>query len=571
MIIDSRELDPAQVLRAAICIVGGGAAGITLACELDASGVQVLLLDASAPGARGEVSQDPYEGSSEGAHATPRFFRRRGFGGTTAIWGGRCVPFDPIDFEPREHVRDSGWPISYDEVARHYPAAMAYCDAGAFEFDARQAFTQPGAVVQGLASGGGMLADGIERYSLPTHFGKRYGARLAASANVRVLAPAQVTQLLRAAGSERIAALECRAGEGAPVLRIEAGRFVLAAGGIETARLLLASRGDGNGSGNGIGTGTGTGIGNRFDNVGRYYTCHVENFIGTLRPRHAGGSFHFETTRDGVYGRRKLAFDAATQRRARLLNTSFRLHYPNVADARHGSAVLSAVYLARRALIPEYRRILQYGVGESVRTSTVTAHVGNVAAGLPQLAAFGADWMRRRVFARRKLPYVLVPNADGSFVLEVNAEQTPLRDSRITLGDRVDGYGMPRVHIAWRLGSDDVDSLCRAYRLLRDEVRAQGAGSLEFDDAALRDTVAASVPLGGHHIGTARMADHPSRGVVDANAAVFDAPNLFIAGSATFPTSSHANPTLTIVAMSIRLAAHLRTETARDGRNGACA
>lgn len=546
MILDPNAVDFTRPLRSTVCIVGAGAAGITLACELDAAGIPVLLLDAGPVQGRGEVSQDAYEGSSEGVHATPRFFRRRGFGGTTAIWGGRCVPYDPIDFEAREHLGATGWPIAYAEVARHYPKAMDYCDAGAFEFDARRAFTKPGDTIPGLESGGGVLTHEIERYSLPTNFGTRYRDRLAASANVSVLGPAQVLRLVRDAGRGRIAALECRAGDTGPVLRVEADRFVLATGGIEATRLLLASGG----------------LGNRHDNVGRYYTCHIENFIGTVRPNRPGTAFHFEKTHDGVYARRKLTFDADTQRRERLLNIAFRLHYPNVADARHRSPVLSAVYLARRTLIPEYRRILQYGVGEAVQTSPVSAHLRNVATGLPGLAAFGVDWIRRRTLAERKLPYVLVPNADGSYVLEFNAEQTPLRDSRITLGSGADAFGVPRVHVDWRFGDADIDSVCRAYRLLRERIHASGAATLEFNDAGLRDAVAASVPLGGHHIGSTRMAALEKDGVVDTNAALFEWPNLHIASSSVFPTSGHANPTLTIVAMAIRLAAHLRAQLA---------
>ena len=549
VILDLHRLDLTQPLRAGVCIVGAGAAGITLACELDGAGMSVLLLDAGPVDGGAEVSQDSYEGSSEGVHATPRFFRRRGFGGTTAIWGGRCVPYDPIDFEARPHVAASGWPLAYDEVARHYPKAMNYCDAGDFEFDARKAFDRRAALVPGLDSGGGVLTDEIERYSLPTHFGKRYRPRLAASLNVSVLGCAPVTRLVRNAGTGRVEAVEGRAGEDGPGFRVEADCVVLATGGIEAPRLLLASGG----------------IGNQHDNVGRYYTCHVENFIGTLRPRRPGTAFHFERTRDGVYGRRKLTLDAETQRRERLLNISFRLHYPNVADATHRSAVLSAVYLARRTLIPEYRRILQYGVGEAVQTSSAGAHLRNVATGLPTLARFGVDWMRRRVLARRKLPYVLVPNADGSYVLEFNAEQTPLRDSRISLNGRTDALGMPRVHVAWRFGDEDIDSICRSYRLLRDRVQASGAATLEFDDAGLRDAVALSVPLGGHHIGSTRMASNPKLGVVDHQSAVFDTPNLFIASSSVFPTSGHANPTLTIVAMAIRLAEHLRTRLVPSG------
>jgi len=77
---------------------------------------------------------DFYEGSATAPHPDPRQFRRVGFGGTTAVWGGHCVHFDPIDFERRDHVANSGWPIAYEEVTRFYPAAMEYCDAGRFDF-----------------------------------------------------------------------------------------------------------------------------------------------------------------------------------------------------------------------------------------------------------------------------------------------------------------------------------------------------------------------------------------------------------------------------------------------------
>jgi len=551
VILDTNHVDTTRPLRAAVCIVGAGAAGITLACELDGTGVDVLLLDAGSATGRSEVSQDPYDGTADGLHPTPRFFRRRGFGGTTAIWGGRCLPYDPIDFEARDYVSGSGWPIAYDEVAAHYPKAMAYCDAGQFEFDARVAFEHAGTLIPGLAGGDGLMANGIERYSLPTHFGRRYRARLANSANVRVLGNAQALELRRCGG--HITSIAVRLHDDGPLISVEAGRFVLATGGIETARLLLASEREHGG------------IGNAFDNVGRYYTCHVENFVGSLRPRLRGTAFHFEKTRDEVYGRRKLAWDAATQRRERLLNMSFRLHYPNVADASHRSAVLSAVYLARRTLIPEYRRIVQHGVDPAGRPTQLGAHLRNVALGAPQLAAFALDWTRRRVLARRKLPYVLVPNADGSFTLEFNAEQTPLRDSRIVLNGRSDRFGTPRVHVQWRFADDDVERICRSFRLLRERLQADGVATLDLDDARLRETVAQSMPLGGHHIGTTRMAAQPRDGVVDTNAAVFDAPNLYIASSSVFPTSSHANPTLTIVAMAIRLAAHLKNQTAHEG------
>lgn len=560
MILNPHQLDLTQPLRAQVCIVGAGAAGITLACELDGTGLSVLLLDAGPVDGRGEVSQDAYEGSSEGAHPTPRNFRRLGFGGTTAIWGGRCVPFDPIDFEPRDHVANSGWPIGYHEVARHYPKAMQYCDAGAFEFNAERAIAGGNSPVAGLADDSGIVVDQIERYSLPTHFGQRYRPKLVASTNVRVLGQTALLQLLRSADGQHIREAACRllgrdgTPAGGPALRVQADHFVLATGGIETVRLLLASEREHGG------------LGNPHDNVGRYYTCHVENVVGSLRPIASVGAeptrnaLAFETTRDGVYARRKLLIAPDVQRRERVLNVAFRLHYPDVSDPSHGSAVLSAVYMAKRLLVPEHRRILQHGRGDGDLPRVQAAHLRNIALGLPGLVGFAADWVRRHTLASRKLPYVLVPNADGSHVLEFNAEQTPMRDSRIVLGGDLDASGLPRVHVQWRMGSEDVASISRACRLLRDRIAAGGLCTLEFDDAQLPELVAASIPLGGHHIGGTRMAASAQQGVVDSDCTVFGLANLHIASAAVFPTSSHANPTLTIVALAVRLAGHLQSE-----------
>ena len=126
----------------------------------------------------------------------------------------------------------------------------------------------------------------------------------------------------------------------------------------------------------------------------------------------------------------------------------------------------------------------------------------------------------------------------------------------------VDRHGLRRVHIAWRLGAEDIDSAHRAFQLLRETLNRSGRARLGFDEQHLRERISRSTPLGGHHIGTARMAASERMGVVDSNCAVFGLPNLYVASSAVFPTSSDANPTLSITALAIRLAGHLRSSLA---------
>ena len=539
MLIPGSQLASLAGERPDVVIVGAGAAGITLACELDGSGLTVWLLEAGGETQDGRLT-DTYAGVANAPHADPTQYRRIGLGGTTSIWGGRCVPYDPIDFEPRPHIPGSGWPIGHDEVARHYPKALAYCDAGADAFTAKDSIANAPETIAGFEGGGVVQTDVIERYSLPTNFGTRYRDRLIASQNVTVVTDARCVALNSTADRSAIASITV-VDAGGTRRDLEAARFVLATGGIEVARLLLASA-----------------IGNGSDHVGRWYQCHFENTCGRLVPNGAKTQFAFERTHEGVYCRRKLLFTADAQREHRLLNTAFRLHFPDYSDARHGSSVMSMIFLAKSILIKEYQTILQHNANVTFAGSR-WQHLRNVLFGLPSLIKFVFDMVFKRFLAERKLPYTLVANADGSYPLEFNCEQTPNADSRITLiPDSRDIHGLPRVNVDWKLPDTDIDAACRAFRLLRETIGKGSAARLEFDDAALRQRMANCVPLGGHHIGTARMAATSADGVVDGNCAVFERPNLFIASSAVFPTSSHANPTLTIVAMAVRLAGHLK-------------
>jgi choline dehydrogenase-like flavoprotein len=541
MILESVNGFPAgRLLNARVCIIGAGAAGISLACELDGCGFDALLVEA---GGFTNGIADFYEGFATHPHPDPTQFRRVGFGGTTALWGGRCVPFDPFDFERRDHVANSGWPIAYEEVARFYPAAMRYCDAGHFDFVAETSLPGAGPIICGFMGDDVVDAAHIERYSLPTNFGRRYRHQLHKSGNVTVLLGSRCLKLNRARGEDMIESAEFIDQFGR-VHIIRADVFVLANGGIEVPRLLLAS------------DPTGVGFGNLGDCLGRYYMCHFENTCGRIVPRKRPVAFRFERTSDGVYCRRQMRVTPAAQRAHRLMNTVFRLHFPSYADASHGSSVMSAIYMAKSALVPEYRAILQQH--PDTVSSPPLQHIRNILRDIPGLARFTGDWLFRMQLAKRKLPYTLVPNADGSFPLEFNAEQTPDPSNRITLQEEPDRDGVPRVHIAWRLGDKDAQAAVRAFRLLRDSLTHSGSAQLLFDDELLARQIARSVPL-GHHIGTARMAAAPGKGAVDTNCAVFGLPNLYVASSAVFPTCSHANPTLTIVALAIRLAQHLRS------------
>lgn len=543
MLIESSDVTDDTVAHVRVCIVGAGAAGITLACELDGCGHKVLLLEAGGfrPAA---ATHDYYAGEANPPHPKSADWRRVMFGGTTSIWGGRCVPFDPIDFEARDYVSNSGWPISYEEVARYYPRSLHYCDAGEFDFTATGSIEHAPPTLAGWASDGVVDHDLIERYSPPTRFGKTYRALLRSSRNVTAILNMRCTRLCKAPGEDRLEGIEVVLQSGRRRV-LAADIVVLAMGGIETTRILLAS--DQNGSG----------FGNRADRLGRFYACHLGGVLGRFVPQRGRVAFDFEKTRDGVYCRRKFQFTPSAQREHRLLNTAFRLHFPAYSDASHRSSVMSFIYLAKSMLIPEYRNIVEYNAEHLAKKSPSLEHWRNVILGMPQVLKFGIDWAFRIHLARREMPYTLVASRDGSYPLEFNSEQTPMASSRITLLAERDAHAVPRVRIDWHRSDDDISAVQRGFSVLRGSLSRTAVCRVEFDEDKLQQRLAAGAPVASHHLGTTRMAVSARDGVVDPDCAIFDLPDVYLASSAVFPTGSHANPTLTIVALSLRLAAHL--------------
>ena len=530
MIDQAERIEDGAEVCAEVCVVGGGPAGIALSLSLAEAGHQVVLLEAGR-WRRDALAQSLYEGELANAlHSPPERFRMRGLGGSSTRWGGRCMPLDPIDFEPREWVADSGWPIGFEDLRAHYQAASEWVEAGPFA---------------GLRSAV-LCTHSLERFSCPTDFGRRYGPRLAASRQVQVLLGAVCTGLALDAGGRAVQAVRVRALQGGQRLTVRARLVVLAAGALETARLLLASRDV-----------APQGVGNDHDQVGRRYMCHIAANVGTLtlsglpsEVRHG-----YERSPEGVYCRRRLNLSHACQREHRLLNAVARLHFPSVTDPAHGSGVLSGLVLARRFISYEYGRRAQ---GEALPLRRLLGHLANVWRDRADTAAFLRHWLVHRTLAARKFPSVILPNHANRFSLELQGEQVPDPDSRVTLGASRDALGLPCLRIDWRYQAQDIDSLSRTLALMGAELARQGAGRLEVAHDSLEQDLLRYGAYGGHHLGTARMGNDPRRSVVDGDTRVHGVDNLFVTGGAVFPTCGQANPTLTIVALALRLGAHLK-------------
>jgi choline dehydrogenase-like flavoprotein/nucleoside-diphosphate-sugar epimerase len=548
VILSATEIEDGRVLEADVCIVGAGAAGITLALDFIDSKLDVLLLES------GDTTFDPqnqslYEGSvvDERLHSQPVRFRQRQFGGSTTIWGGRCMPLDAIDFESRSYVPHSGWPIELSDVMPFYPRANRLCEAGEFAYTVADAFSRPlRPMIEGFQSTH-FATDGLERFSCPTNFAARYGHRLRSARNIRVVLHANVTSISLPAGARQVESLRVETLNGRR-WQARARFFVLATGGLEVPRLLLASREQ-----------HAEGIGNGHDVVGRFYMCHLAGTIGALRFRGATARVHhgYDVSDDGTYCRRRLALRPAVQRTLGLGNFIARLHHPRIPDPAHHNSILSLLFLARPLIPYEYAKRL-HGT-ERISGSQWLHHFCNVAA--RPFDAFGFAWhmLRDRKWADRKFPSVIIRSRANLYSLDFHAEQQPNPDSRVRLSRDLDALKVPRLLVDWRYASGDVQTVRGALALLAADLTTDGVGELCYDPQSVELEMTRYGAYDGHHIGTARMGRDPRTSVVDANCAVHGLANLYVAGSAVFPTSGQANPTLTIVALALRLAAHVKS------------
>lgn len=550
MLTDARDAVLTDPLRSEVCIVGSGAAGITMAMELIEAGIDVIVLEGG--GMRLEAdAQDTYRGQLHGetVHDPLELVRQKRLGGTTWQWGGRCAPLHAIDFEARPWVPYSGWPFGLEELLPFYRQAHHYCDLGAFEYGAREALGRVDPFVTG-SHPTDVEDDAIWRWSPPVKFGRRYRRALASAPNARVVHHANVVRLEQSPGGGRIRRAVVASAPGRH-FTVEADVFVLAAGGLECARLLLASNHQ-----------SPAGLGNGDNVVGRFYMTHPVAEVGEVafaRPARAAAGAFLRTV-DGVYCRRMMRLAEDTQRRLAVRNLAAAIWYPDPLDPAHEDGLLSAFALVRAGMARGNLDWKSAGVharyGEII---DVGAHVRNVVGELPRVGLYGITWARRRWLARRSFPSFMSDKATGRMRLRFDAEQSPEPENRVTLTRQLDRFGVPRLELRYRVSDGDRASIVRSLAVVAGEFRRSGAGEARTPPDGDR-LAGITFGDGTHQMGVTRMAASPRQGVVDRDCRVYGAPNLFVASSSVFPTSGAVGPTLTIVALSIRAAATIRRE-----------
>jgi choline dehydrogenase-like flavoprotein len=529
-LVDAATLDGAR-LHTDVCIIGGGPAGIVVATELVEEGHEVVVLEAGfqthdlhrvrdlprTAAGHAYGSQADTRGRNRGMPYFPlRMSRVRGIGGSTRALknhGLRSRPLDPIDFEP---IVGEGWPLPYGEFASYLAEASSYC---------------------------GIPGNDLSWEAWNPQFSEDHRAELAMVGFRH--GPRETFQLsgIRACESERQRWITSAAATGFEVdatghitgvrvaarsrtsFTVEARYVVLASGGIDNARLLLANEP------------LLEHMGPAADHVGRYFMEHLHYVAGHLIPNSPEAGAQIAR-----------CFQAQDGQDPWLIASD---------------SVVRAEGLARTAFaaVPSYASSLNPGV------SALGRILRSVPYG-PFDRSLWSDEVRTALRGATKIPAGAAEQLNPSvsrnvFAVTSMSEQTPNPASRITLSDRKDRTGLRLPVLDWKLSELDISSARRSAELLGDELAAAGLG--EFVPAwNVRDGRFPAVTGGWHHMGTTRMSTRASQGVVDANCGVHGVPNLFVAGSSVFRTGGFANPTLSLVALSIRLARHIAQDSTTD-------
>lgn len=506
-----------------VCIVGAGAAGIAMAYRLAGSSLKVILLVSGAPADRGLPDagrQALYDGTVGDflQRVDPEFLTRSRlnmYGGTTNHFGFWARPLDRADYIPRPGYREVGWPISQAELTPYYVAAQHFGQFGPFNYDDMEFWERVLYARCFDPLPGDQLTGAVMRaqYEENLHdFQLQFREALKGAENITVLFNAYLLTISTNENQRHVSELNCSTIESSAcggstagvAFKVRARTYVLACGGIENVRLLQLSGGLGN---------------NRRDQLGRGFMVHP---LLTNAAR-----VHFERP-------------IASEIRNFFREQQIRLKPPAAADGVYQHMVAP---LVNPELVFEYLVFNAWGVLAPTHQTLLEEQIGNFRI----ILYFGADHQ--------------------SAVVNLNWEQAPNEDSRIMLDPRRADpvFGQPVAHVDWRLNETDKRSALRAFEITFDYLRGRGASRREWitdiGGGALDYTfppAAGALETGDHHMGALRMAASSHDGIVDINSRLHSVDNLYIAGSAVFPTGGYANPTLTIVALALRLADHLR-------------
>lgn len=526
-----------------VTIIGAGPVGLAIALELDRLGISSQVLEAGGLSrCRSVDSLFTAQLCTPATHGPLEAVSAKMFGGTSNLWAGACVAYDPVDFVERKFVNDGAWPVTFEDVSPFFEPASRFLDAGPAEF-----------IAPNVAHGSDdeFLCTSLARFASERRSQVRHGQAAVGSNRIRVCLNTLVTGVFLS-GDGFVTGVAVTSSDGSKVSRLPVRMLVVAAGGIETTRLALSMQRE-----------RPRLFGGEAGPLGRYYMSHLMGSIADVRflkPQYLD-LFDFRKDANGTFTRRRFQPSEATQEKWRLSNTVL---WPEgaIADARHKRALLSMVFLLAganglgRSILPE---VVRRRYSENMLGSTAGEHLRNLTPmGFKSVLA-DAKALLERWHADPRPPGFFIRNRSSQYRLAYHAEHRPNRESRVTLTGQVDRLGINRIAIDLRFTEADAASLERVHQRMSEWLKRGSLARLVLrcNASDQRKTVLRQAKDGTHQLGMTRMASSASDGVVGRNLRAFGIANMYLCSTSVLPTSSQANPTLIVVALGLRLAHHI--------------
>lgn len=522
-----------------VCVAGAGPVGIAAALELSRRGMRTLLLEAGPKRSkRPQRNETGFDIEDDIYHAADRLTSATGLGGTSERWGGQCVELDDIDFEARDYVAHSGWPIAHEEISPFYQRARALLSSNvAGERSEPEPETD--------------FPSSRECWTRIRNTAKANSAELASSKNLFVALDARIKALAFDPVEARVHSMSiaCRGGS----YKVCADQYVLACGGRGNTRLLLNLQ-----------LAFPQLFGGSDGPLGRFYMGHLAGQIAQIEfaTKEHAERYLFKRTSTGTFVCNRFQPAPQLQRAHELPNIAF---WPTNRRAAFGEAdtALSLLHLwnSRKSFVHK----ATWGEADRFRYYNALHNVLRNPLG----ATSSALGLLRQKFSFAE-PYVLLRRPDMKYGLRYHGEQIPSSSSRVFLKPEQDADGQFKLDVSFRYLPQDFRGTLQAHVALDRWLKERKIGKLIFDAAPenLEEHIAAQAKDGYHQIGLTKMGVDRNHAIVNHNCRVIDIANLHIAGSSVFATSGQANPTLPAVALAIRLAEHLASE-ARHQRTAA--
>ena len=541
MITKPNEISADEEIHCDICIIGSGVAGLTVAREFMNTDKNIVVLESGDLKPNSDIN-DLISGENVGIpYYDIKDTRTRALGGSAHLWfyvpGLRLRRMDRIDFEKKDWIPYSGWPITKKDLDPYYESAHKLLKIGPYNYDVKD-WIEPDEHNYLQTEESDSFKTTMFQFARKDVFYNDYYDDFDKADNIKVLLNSTVLNIDTTENSKEVTHLTVSA-QNEFEFKVKANNFILAAGGLENPRLLLLSNDHAK-----------RGLGNNHGLVGRFFMEHPHiwgnNAVGTYYPSesekfNANEIYHFHY-RKGHPVLGYLIFNDEILKKHKLLNITFGIRGESIkrpAGYQEGKSalrnVLSNIKHGRigKDMIRELSSFFSHG--------TVVLYEGlrNAVNGkVDRWDRFGVE--------------------ETGISINLMSEQSPNPESRVLLGEERDHFGQRKMQLDWRLTDYDFESMKKSVDILNAALQEKGLGYVDNRLNTDKDTFIDKIKGGYHHMGTTRMHEDATLGVTDANCKIHGIRNLYIAGSSVFPTSGYANPTLTLAALSIRLAEHLK-------------